>query len=81
MDELNEFLKAIAPEHSLDEEMNIAIEKFIETGEHHSVYQLSSDINPYMVVKLSSSSEELELYGLYEIWSTKTLNKTTTEEL
>lgn len=81
MNELDKFLRSLLPEDSLDENMTIAIKKFKETGEHHSVYQLSSEINPYMVVKPSSESEELQLYGLYELWNTKTLNKKTTEEL
>jgi len=81
MNELDKLLRSLLPEPSLDENMNIAIEKFKETGEHHSVYQLCSEINPYMMVKPSSESEELQLHGLYELWNTKSINKKTTEEL
>ena len=81
MNEMNKFLRSLLPEDSLDENMTIAIKKLKETGEHHSVYQLASEINPYMVVEPSSESEELQLYGLNELWNTKTLNKTTPEKL
>ena len=81
MNQLDSLLRSLAPNHSLDENMTVAIKKLKETGEHHSVYQLSSEINPYMIVDLSSKAEELQLYGLYEMWSTETLNKKTMEEL
>lgn len=82
MNQLDNLLKSLAPSHSLDENMTVAIKKLKETGEHHSVYQLASEINPYMIVDLSSKAQELELYALYELWSTKTLkSKTTMEEL
>ena len=64
--------------YDLSEYMNKAIKKHRETEEHHSVYQLSSDINPRMIVDKTDNFLTLEEYGYYEIWSTKSLNKTKT---
>ena len=74
MKELTNMLKASNPEnYSLDYNMTVAIKKLKETGEHHSVLQLSSNINPVMIVENCSVVEEFEMYGYYELWNTKNL--------
>ena len=60
--------------YSLEHNKKIAINKFKETGEHHSVLQLSSEINPVMSVDPTSVVEDLEPFGYYELWSTKELD-------
>jgi hypothetical protein len=74
MKDIQDMLKDSNPEsYSLDYNMTIAIKKLKETGEHHSVFQLSSNINPVMIVENYSLVEELETYGYYELWNTKGL--------
>jgi hypothetical protein len=67
-------MKKTNPEnYSLDHNVAVAIKKLKETGEHHSVFQLSSKNNPIMLVENYLHADELEIYGYYEIWSTKNL--------
>jgi len=72
--EITDMLKGSNPKnYSLDHNMTVAIKKLKETGEHHSVLQLSSNINPVMIVESCSLVEELETHGYYELWNTKNL--------
>ena len=78
MKELFGILRESNPEqYSLEHNKKIAIDKFRETGQHHSVSQLCSEINPLMAVNPISDVEELEMHGYYELWNTKELDNQT----
>ncbi len=73
-DPLQKVFRGLNPEgYDFESKMNEAIQSMVETGDHHSVYQLSSNIAPFMMVRLSSDKEDLELHGYYEIWSTESI--------